>query len=116
MTVTPVRHKRLGIFPRSSLLSESRLLASVAQLYPADFSPESGIGFNGMDAAVFFSAEKLVASRAFAHGVSSFAFRRSSKTTALHANASVSFSNHNILPADFRNAPIPLGSRHRRTV
>jgi len=109
VTVVPFRRKRVGVFPRASFLSENRLLASVAQLYPVDFSPEDDISFDGMDAAVFFSDEKKLASRAFEHGVSSFVFHRSSKTIALHPNASVCFSEHNILHPAFRSARIPLG-------
>lgn len=51
MTLTSLRRKHVGIFPRSGFQSESRLLASLAQLYPVDFSPEGETDFDQMDAA-----------------------------------------------------------------
>lgn len=109
MTVSPFERKRVGIFPRSRFQSESRLLASLKRLYPVDFSPEGEVGFDQLDAAVFFSDENMLSSRAFAQGISSFVFRRSSKTIGLEANASVCFSDHNILHPAFRKARITLG-------
>jgi len=113
VTVSPFERKLVGIFPRSRFHSERRLLASLMQLYPVDFSPEGEVGFDQMDAAVFFSDENLLSSRAFEQGVSSFVFRRSSKTIGLEANASVSFSDHHIIHPAFRNARITLGSANQ---
>ena len=110
MTVSPLGRKRLGVFPRSAFQSESRLLASLAQLYPVEFSPEGETGFDQMDAAIFFSDEEALASRAFERGVSSFLFRSSRGKIGLAANTCVSFSGHTSLHPAFRNARIPLGS------
>lgn len=79
MSVTPFRQKRVGVFPRLRFQSESRLLSSLASLYPVNFSPEGEIGFDRMDAAVFFPDKKMVASRDFVHDLSSFFSRCSSQ-------------------------------------
>lgn len=109
MTVVPIRRKRIGVFPRSAFQSESRLLASLAQLYSVDFFREGETGFDRMDAAIFFSEDGALAKRAFERGVSSFVFRRSPTRIELHANATVTFFGHTILHPAFRNARIPLG-------
>jgi hypothetical protein len=110
VTVSPLPRKRVGIFPRSAFQSQNRLLVSLADLYPVDFSAEGETGFDHMDAAIFFSDEQSVAKRAFEHGVSSLVFPHSPNRIGLSATASVSFSGHRILHPSFRNAEIPVGS------
>jgi hypothetical protein len=110
MSATPLKRKRIAVFPGSRWHTESRLLASLAELYPIDFVPESESGFERMDGALFFSEEGTQAEQAFERGVSSFLFDGASPRVALSANATVSFSSHPRLHAAFRNAQIPLGS------
>jgi hypothetical protein len=98
------------VFPESNLHPWSRLLNSLAELYPVDFVPESEASFDRMDAAIFFSEDRTRPERAFERGVSSFVFSRSSHLIGLQASAGVSFSNHAILHPAFRNARIPLGN------
>ncbi len=109
MTVIPFTRKRVGVFPRSVFEAETRLLRTLAELYPVDFSPEGEIGFNRMDAAVFSCEQSELAERAFEHGISSFVFRKSGSRRELPANATVKFSGNTVLHPAFRNAQIPLG-------
>jgi hypothetical protein len=105
-----LKRKRIGVFPESNRQPWSRLLDSLAELYPVDFVPESEASFDRMDAAIFFSEARTRPERAFERGVSSFVFGRTSNLIGLHANADVSFSNHCVLHSAFRNARIPLGN------
>lgn len=105
-----LKRKRIVVFPDSTRHTRARLLASLAELYPVDFVPESEASLDRMDAAIFFSPERTRPERFFERGVSSFVFGPSSSTIGLHANASVSFSTHAILHPAFRNVRIPLGN------
>jgi hypothetical protein len=97
------------IFPRSTFQSESRLFASLAQLYPVDFSPEGENGFDRVDAAIFFSQEVALAERAFERGVSAFVFNKVANGMPLATSTTVGFSEHAVLHAAFRGARIPAG-------
>lgn len=113
MSVTPFRQKRVGVFPRLRFQSESRLLSSLASLYPVNFSPEGEIGFDRMDAAVFFPRRENGREPRFCARFKLIFLSPLVPEPALHAHASVNFSDHNILPATFRNRRIALGSRRR---
>lgn len=110
MTLAPFGRKRVAIFPRSRFQAESQLLDSLAQLYPADFSPEGENGFDRMDAAIFFAEEGALAERAFDRGVSTFVFNRVANAMPLAASTTVRFSDHTVLHAAFRSARIQAGA------
>lgn len=106
--------KRIGVFPGSSRRTASRLLNSLAELYPVDFVAGTEAGFDRMDAAIFFSEEGVSAEQAFVRGVNALLFRPPSGKVQLPATATISFSGHAILHRAFRNAHIPLGSAATR--
>jgi hypothetical protein len=110
---TFLQRQRVAVFPDSSCHANRRLLDSLAALYPVDFVPQSEAAFDRMDAAIFFSEDRVRAAEAFERGMDAFVFSQPSGAIELHENASVTFSNETVLHPAFANARVPLGGARR---
>jgi hypothetical protein len=105
----PLQRKRIAVFPASRWQAESRLLASLAELYPVDFLRGNDIAWQSMDAAIFFPEAWGLSEAIFERGVSSFRFACPGRGITLAPKASITFSHDAVLHPAFRGAQMPVG-------
>ncbi|MGH9327563.1 MAG: hypothetical protein ACRD2B_12890 [Terriglobia bacterium] len=115
MSVTLCERKLIAVFPSSSWRSESVLLASLQELFPVDFVPESETSLDQADAALCFPGEDNRAKQAFERGVSSFLFGSAAPSGDTRSASSVWLSNHSCLHPAFRNDQVPGGGASAAT-
>lgn len=110
MSATRSQRKCVAVFPSSRWETESRLLATLAILFPVDFVRGGDIAQQHLDAAILFQEAEGLSGAMLERGVSSFRFVRPGRDTPLPANEVVTFSHNAVIHPALREAQIPVGA------